>query len=323
MGLRFAVRMCPVSQERGAVMCSQARRRKPCVAPPTRKCVSVGDVTISGPVDPAVPPLLYGTAWKGDATEALVHMALTAGFRGLDTANQRKHYHEAGVGRGLAAAITDGVVTRADVFVQTKFTFVDGQDDRLPYDRAAPVATQVAQSCARSLEHLGVDRLDSLILHGPSQSVGLGAADREAWRAMEALVDDGRVARLGVSNVSAAQVTALVGFARIAPRFVQNRCYAQRGWDRGVRELCARHQIVYQGFSLLTANRHVLVHRGVVAIAARHRRTPAEVVLRFAQQVGMLPLTGTLDRVHMLADLSIDAFRLGDDELAVIDGAGA
>src|SRR5512144_688573 len=94
-----------------------------------------------------VPGLLYGTAWKEDATESLVLGALTSGFRGIDTANQRKHYHEAGVGRAIARAIAGGL-RRDELFVQSKFTHLAGQDHRLPYDPGAPIAEQVAQSFA-------------------------------------------------------------------------------------------------------------------------------------------------------------------------------
>ncbi len=269
-----------------------------------------------------VPDLLYGTAWKEDDTEALVVAAIDAGFRGIDTANQRKHYFEEGVGRALARKLGDGSVRRDQLFLQTKFTFRDGQDHRLPYDPDAPIATQVAQSLARSLVHLGVETLDSLVLHGPSQRDGLGAADHEAWRAMEALVDQGRVGVLGISNVTARQIGELVAFARVAPRFVQNRCYADRGWDQVVRALCAEHGITYQAFSLLTANRAALARPAVVAIASRHRRSVAEVILRFAQQLGMLPLTGTRDPAHMRQDLAIGDLVLDANELATVAGAG-
>src|SRR5512145_1632560 len=108
-----------------------------------------------------VPEFLYGTAWKEDRTPALTELALRAGFRGIDTANQRRHYFEAGVGQALAAAYREGVVTRADLFLQTKFTYEDGQDHRLPYDRDADLGTQVAQSMRSSLEHLCTDHVDS------------------------------------------------------------------------------------------------------------------------------------------------------------------
>jgi len=270
-----------------------------------------------------VPSMLYGTAWKEDATEGLVVDALDAGFRGIDTANQRKHYFEEAVGRGVAAKLREGILRREDLFLQTKFTHRDGQDHRLPYDATAPIRTQVEQSFASSLAHFEVPTLDSLILHGPSQREGLGAEDREVWRAMEAIAESGRVKLLGASNVTAAQVQDLVELAAVPVSFVQNRCYAERGWDRAVRAVCDEHQIVYQGFSLLTANRSVLAHPKLTAIATRHGKTPAQVVFRFAQQVGMLPLTGTKDPVHMREDLAAESFNLDADELAIVDAAGA
>src|SRR6187455_2028400 len=102
-----------------------------------------------------VPRFLYGTAWKEDETRRLTELALRQGFRGIDTANQRKHYHEAPVGQAVAAAVTGGLLTREELFLQTKFTFRGGQDHRLPYDLNVPVRTQVEQSLASSMEHLG------------------------------------------------------------------------------------------------------------------------------------------------------------------------
>jgi len=270
-----------------------------------------------------VPSLLYGTAWKEDATEGLVVDALDAGFRGIDTANQRKHYFEEAVGRGVVAKLREGMVARDELFLQTKFTHRDGQDHRLPYDEHAPIRTQVEQSFASSLAHFEVEQLDSLILHGPSQRDGLAEEDREVWRAMEGIAQAGRVKLLGVSNCTAKQVAEFVAMAKVPVSFVQSRCYAERGWDRAVRELCDEHQIVYQGFSLLTANRHVTAAAGVVAIAKAYGVTPAQVVLRFAQQIGMLPLTGTKDPAHMREDLAIERFDLAADELALIHAAGA
>ena len=115
-----------------------------------------------------VPPFLYGTAWKEDRTEALVRLALEAGFRGIDTANQRRHYFEAAVGAAVAAWIGEGRARREDLFLQTKFTSLGGQDHRLPYDARADPATQVRQSFASSLEHLLTTYVDSYVLHGPS-----------------------------------------------------------------------------------------------------------------------------------------------------------
>jgi diketogulonate reductase-like aldo/keto reductase len=246
-----------------------------------------------------VPRFLYGTAWKEDETRRLTGLALGHGFRGIDTANQRRHYHEAAVGRAVAAAVASGLVARDDLFLQTKFTFRRGQDHRLPYDPEAPIRTQVEQSFDSSLEHLGTEVIDSYLLHGPTHRDGLAAADREAWRAMEGLHDRGRVRLLGVSNVTLEQHRLLCNEARIRPRLVQNRCYAARGWDRDVREFCAANGLVYQGFSLLTANPEALARPELARVAARHGRTVAQVVFRFALEVGMVPLTGTIDSDHV------------------------
>ncbi|HEX9702346.1 MAG TPA: aldo/keto reductase [Rhodospirillales bacterium] len=266
-----------------------------------------------------VPRLLYGTAWKGDATARLTALAIVQGFRGIDTANQRKHYHEAGVGQGIREAAAGGPVTRRDLFLQSKFTFRRGQDHRLPYDPAAPVAEQVAQSFASSLEHLGADAVDSYVLHGPSSRGGLGPDDWAAWRAMEAIHAGGRARLLGVSNVSLAQLQGLCREARVRPRFVQNRCYAALGWDREVRRFCAANGVLYQGFSLLTANPRVTAHPALIGLAGRHGRTVNQMVFRFALDAGMVALTGTADAGHMAEDLAVFDFRLEPDEVAAIE----
>lgn len=277
-------------------------------------------VTIDGV---SVPRFLYGTAWKEDETERLTALALRTGFRGIDTANQRKHYHEAAVGRAVRGAIDGGLVTRGELFLQTKFTFRDGQDHRLPYEPSAPVVTQVEQSFTSSLVHFGTDVIDSFVLHGPSSRDGLTRADWDAWGAMERLHEGGRCRLLGVSNVSLEQLDALCEGARVPPRFVQNRCYAARGWDRDVRKFCAANGIVYQGFSLLTANRGALAHPEVVRLAEKLGRTTAQVIFRFALEVGMVPLTGTTDVSHMEGDLEVFDFQLGAAEVARIETIAA
>jgi diketogulonate reductase-like aldo/keto reductase len=269
-----------------------------------------------------VPRFLYGTAWKEQETQRLTELALRQGFRGVDTANQRRHYDEAAVGRAVASSVEGGLLAREDLFLQTKFTFRRGQDHRLPYDPQAPIAVQVEQSFASSMEHLGAGVVDSYLLHGPTQSSGLAAADWEAWRAMEAIQESGRARLLGISNVTLEQLDALCRQARVRPRFVQNRCSAERGWDRGVREFCATNGIVYQGFSLLTANRKALARAELARIAGRHGRTASQIVFRFALDVGMVPLTGTADAGHMRADLEVFDFRLDPEEVERIERLG-
>jgi diketogulonate reductase-like aldo/keto reductase len=271
----------------------------------------------------AIPVFLYGTAWKEERTAPLVRSAILAGFRGIDTANQRRHYFEQAVGDALDELYKDGQLTRQDLFLQTKFTYAGGQDHRLPYDPQADFPTQVRQSFASSLQHLRTDSIDSYVLHGPSVARGLSDADYQVWKEMEALCREGKTTFIGVSNVSLGQLRMLVQAAEVPPRFVQNRCFAVTQWDREVREFCAGQNIIYQGFSLLTANPQLFREPDMINLAKRHQKTIAQVIFRFAQQVGMLPLTGTTDGSHMKEDLESSTFRLAEDEVRLIEGPGA
>ena len=268
------------------------------------------------------PNFIYGTAWKENRTEALTELAIRQGFRAIDTANQRRHYFEAGAGEGLAAAYRSGLATRADLFLQTKFTYQRGQDHRLPYDPAAPLSVQVSQSMASSLEHLGTDYVDSFVLHGPSSGYDWTESDAEAWEAMVKERDAGRTRQLGVSNVFLPHLEQMAATHSELPAFVQNRCFARMGWDRDVRAFCRQRKIIYQGFSLLTANPEVLGHFLVTTFATNMNATPAQVVFAFARQVGMLPLTGTSSAEHMKQDLASLDLTLPHELVQVLESFG-
>jgi diketogulonate reductase-like aldo/keto reductase len=261
---------------------------------------------------------MYGTAWKKEATTRHVLQAVAAGFTAIDTANQLIHYDEARVGDALLRLSQQGT-TREQLFLQTKFTYAGGQDHRLPYDPHAGAATQVRQSFASSLEHLQVDTLDSYVLHGPSRGRGLPEVDLEVWRTMEELHSAGRERYLGVSNVALDQLETLFAGATVTPMFVQNRCFARTRWDARVRAFCRANGIIYQGFSLLTANVSELRSAKFREIVQRTGRTPAQIVFRFAMQVGMLPLTGTTDAAHMREDLEALHFELAPDDVSRIE----
>jgi diketogulonate reductase-like aldo/keto reductase len=269
-----------------------------------------------------VPAFLYGTAWKEERTGELVRLALGAGFRGIDTANQRRHYVEAAVGEALAETLARGGLTREDLFLQTKFTSRGGQDARLPYDPRADHATQVRQSFESSLGHLRTTYVDCYVLHGPSSRDGISDEDWATWRAVEELHRAGRARLLGVSNVSLSQLRTLHEGSTSKPALVQNRCFASNGWDRDVRALCDQRGIVYQGFSLLTANGRELASPAVRRAADRTGRTPAQVIFRFALQVGMIPLAGTSSQKHMQDDLACFDFELQPAELRAIEDCG-
>jgi len=267
----------------------------------------------------SVPTFLYGTAWKEETTQLCVKKALEAGFRGIDTANQRKHYYEAGVGAALREAYEAGILTRNDVFLQTKFTHLAGQDKRLPYDETANLHTQVMQSLASSFEHLNTDYLDSFVLHGPSTRRGLAEGDWEVWRAMEELHRGGKVEFLGISNVRIDQLEELCERGAAKPSFVQNRCFANAGWDREIRRFCEENGIGYQAFSLLTANTYILTRPRFVKLVSHYRCSPAQLIFAFALQSKMLPLTGTTSSAHMREDLAAYAISLSPNDLLLLE----
>jgi diketogulonate reductase-like aldo/keto reductase len=265
-----------------------------------------------------IPSFMYGTAWKKEATTHLVQLAVASGFRAIDTANQLIHYQEALVGDALQALAKNGIA-RDRLFLQTKFTSVGGQNHRTPYDASADLTTQVRQSFDSSLAHLRTEYVDSYVLHGPYQRQGLGDADWEVWAAMEALYQSGKTKMIGISNVTAGQLTLLCAQAKHKPMVVQNRCYAALGWDKEVREMCRAQGIIYQGFSLLTANGAVLANPEVRAIAARLGTGVAQIIFRFAMQIGMLPLTGTTNPQHMKEDLQAEQLALSAEDIRRIE----
>ena len=264
-----------------------------------------------------MPKILYGTAWKKERTATLVEQAVTLGFRGIDTACQPKHYHEPGVGEGLATCLSAGL-TRADIYLQTKFTPASGQDPaRMPYDPKASLTEQVAQSFETSLGNLQTGYLDCLVLHSPL------ADERElmeVWSAMESLFESGGVRQLGISNCYAPeQLERLYQGALIKPAVVQNRFYAETQYDRELRAFCRQHQMVYQSFWTLTANPQILAHGTLQALASNYQCTPAQIFFRYLTQTDVMPLSGTTKEAHMREDLAIFDFELTAGELNEVD----
>ncbi|MBF0614767.1 MAG: aldo/keto reductase [Magnetococcales bacterium] len=263
------------------------------------------------------PPLiLYGTAWKQERTAALVEQALALGFRGIDTACQPRHYHEAGVGAGIAARLLKGL-KRSELYLQTKFTPLAGQDPcRLPYDPQAPLSEQVAQSFLCSLTNLQTDYLDGLVLHSPMATLD---QTMEVWQSMERLVEQGGVRQLGISNCyDVRRLEHLTRHAAIKPKVVQNRFYAATGYDVAIRDFCHQEGMAYQSFWTLTANHDLLAHPVICSMAAARQRTEPQILFRYLTQIGVTPLTGTSSVLHMRQDLEIAEFALTDLECQAI-----
>ncbi len=264
------------------------------------------------------PSFIYGTAWKEDAPADLVEKAVSTGFSAIDTANQPRHYQEHLVGEALLRLASKGI-KREGLFLQSKFTPANGHDQRIPYDPTESFTTQVKQSFESTLKNLHTDHLDSYLLHGPYTQPGLGDEDWEVWSAIEELYKAGKTRFIGISNVNIIQLKLLSEKAEIKPMVVQNRCFANQGWDSEIRGFCKTNQIAYEGFSLLTANPFVIQSPEVRSIARELGRTPEQVVFCFAMQAGMIPITGTTNDQHMKEDLQAVDFELKDDDVQLIE----
>lgn len=250
-----------------------------------------------------MPRLIYGTAWKKEATTELVIRAVLNGFRGIDTACQPKHYREDLVGKALVELQTKQGILRKDLFIQTKFTSIDGQDRSkpLPYDPRATLGEQVRQSFATSLVNLQTDYIDSFVLHGPERT---HEATMEVYRECEKFVDEGRAKQLGISNLyDLDRLKRLYDDARHKPAVVQNRFHKETNFDNEIRQFCRDKSIYYQSFWTLTANPHILSNPLVEQLARERHGTPAQIFFRFLLDIGLTPLTGTTSDKHMKEDI--------------------
>ena len=251
------------------------------------------------------PHLVYGTAWKKDDTAMYVSQAVKAGFRFIDTACQPKHYNEPGVGNGWTAAAAELGLGRSDIWLQTKYTSIGGQDrNNMPYDPHSPIREQVETSLATSLKNLHTDYLDSWVMHSPFRTF---EETMEAWRVMEEAVDAGKARQLGMSNCyDLEEFRTLYQQARIKPKVLQNRFYADSNFDTELRQFCKDHGIRYQSFWTLTASRHALATPQAQSLAKEHGLTPQTYMYAFLMTLGYVtPLSGTTSQEHMAEDVAI------------------
>lgn len=257
--------------------------------------------------------LIYGTAWKKERTAELVELALRTGFRAIDTACQPKHYNEPGVGEGIA----NSGIERSDLFIQTKFTSVNGQDpESVPYDPSEALPNQIKKSLEVSLENLRTSYLDSLVMHSPMNSFD---ETIEGWKVMEGFVKDGRVKQLGISNCYDFNFFKnLFSVVEHKPAVLQNRFYADSGYDVELRKFCLENGVTYQSFWTLSANPHVLENEVVRELAKKYSTTPAVILYRCLSESGMVPLCGTTSEVHMKEDLGLMGFGIKSKEVESI-----
>lgn len=260
-----------------------------------------------------MPPLIYGTAWKKERTADLVVQAITSGFRGIDTAAQPKHYEEPLVGEAIKRLKEDHGIGRDELFIQTKFTPLAGQDPhRIPYDPNAPLEMQVSLSFESSQRNLRTPYVDSLVLHSPLFPY---ANLTKVWKAMEEIYHSGGARQIGISNCYDLNLLQqLYADTEIKPSVVQNRFYAESGYDRELRRWCDTQGIIYQSFWSLSANPHILGSNAVSALVKKYDKTAAQILYRYLNHVGIVPLIGSTSQQHILEDLAIFEFELLEGE---------
>ncbi|KAM0431328.1 hypothetical protein ACHAPT_005302 [Fusarium lateritium] len=258
-----------------------------------------------------VPPFLYGTAEKADPS--LILSALRSGYRGLDSACQPDFYHEQAVGQAIASALSPvyrgGLgLHRGDLFVQTKFTTPAGHNPgRLaPYLEGDSPEGKVQKSLDMSLSKLGVDYVDSLLLHGPMPTLD---ETLQVWAGMESVFGS-KVRSLGVSNVSLEQLEAIYNGATIKPSTVQNRFWHHNHFDSAVRSFCAEKKLTYQAFWVLTGNPQLLdcnlVGWFAEKLGASREDALFNLVLSLGQEGSRVSvLNGTTDPARMLRSLEV------------------
>jgi 2,5-diketo-D-gluconate reductase A len=253
-------------------------------------------VTLNNGVE--MPRLGLGTGGGDDeATRVRVRQALEVGYRLFDTAT--RYGNEAGVGQGVA----DSGLPRAEVFVITKLR---GDDHGYESTKRALDA---------SLRRLGMDYVDLYLIHWPLPRLDKYA---ESWRAMEELASEGRARAIGVSNFLPEHLDRLAAVSATVPAVNQIEVHPrhpqldQRADDE-------RRGIVTQSWSPLS-RAGLLADPVLAAIAARHGRTPAQIVLRWHLQQGLtaIPKASHVDRMRENAD--VFGFDLTEDDFTEIAG---
>ncbi|KAF9446559.1 Aldo/keto reductase [Macrolepiota fuliginosa MF-IS2] len=257
--------------------------------------------------------IIYGTAWKKERTTALVISAVLKGFRAIDTACQPKHYREDLVGQALVELKEKHGLKREDLWIQTKFSPVSGQDTTqpIPYNPSDPIRKQIIASFTKSLTNLHTTYLDSYLLHSPLQT---DQQTLEAWQTLSTLQDEGKVKLIGVSNTYDVRILATLCKVRKV-QVVQNRWYEGNGWDKSVFGFCKEHGIMYQSFWTLSGSPSLLSNPALLSIAATSECTPEQAVFKLAQEAGVTPLTGTTSEIHMGEDLRVHKLQLAKEGL--------
>lgn len=258
-----------------------------------------GKVSISNGV--AMDRLGYGL-YKVPADDAhgLSTLALEAGYRLLDTAAM--YGNEEGVGRAVLDAVSAGHVDRGDVFVTSKVW-----NEHHGY-RATREAFE------ESLRRLGLDYLDLYLIHWPCPSKDLYV---ESWRALEELYAGGKVRAIGVSNFQRHHLEKLLSQTEVVPAVNQIELHPFLQ-QQGLRDFNAEHGILTQAWSPLGRG-SLLTNTTITHIAAKHSRSPAQVILRWHMQIGVTAVVKASSRMRIQENLRIDDFTLDAVDMTAIE----
>jgi 2,5-diketo-D-gluconate reductase A len=230
-----------------------------------------------------------------DQTHAAVTAALSTGYRSIDTA--ALYRNETAVGQ----AISDGDVTREDLFVTTKVWNSDqGFDSTLT-------------AFDRSLRRLGLDYLDLYLIHWPTPGRDLYV---ETWRALERLHAEGRVRSIGVSNFGVDHLQRIIDECQVVPAVNQVELHPQL-IQTTLRRFHRRHDIVTEAWSPL-ARGAVLAQRPIVSLAQKYAKTPAQLILRWHVQLGNVVIPKSVTPARIRENLHIFDFEIADDDMAEI-----
>ncbi|MFI8194162.1 aldo/keto reductase [Streptomyces sp. NPDC085946] len=254
----------------------------------------VPTVTLNNGVE--IPQLGFGVFQVPDAeTTAAVSAALEAGYRSIDTA--AIYGNEAGVGKALAAS----GIARDDLFITTKLWNADqGYDTTL-------------RAFDASLDKLGLDYVDLYLIHWPTPARDLY---RESWKALEKLAADGRIRAAGVSNFQPAHLKRLLDGTGLVPAV--NQIELHPGLQQSeLRALHADLGIATEAWSPL-AQGAVLSDDAITAIAARHGKSPAQVVIRWHLQLGNIVIPKSVTPARIRENLDVFDFALTDEEMTSI-----
>ncbi len=269
------------------------------VAAMTASPPTVPTVTLRNGVD--IPAIGFGT-WelRGDAAANATAAALAVGYRHIDTASM--YGNEAQVGGAVKAAIADGEMTRRDVFVTTKIW-----NDDHGFDASG-------EALERSEANLGLGAIDLALIHWP------GGSDRlETWRQMETQLGTGDVRSIGVSNYTVDDLDELATMSSITPMVNQIELnpftYATQ---LPTLERCRQDGIQVTAWRPLTKGR-ALDHPPIAEVAQRADRTPAQVLLRWSIQHGVIPLPKTTSTDRMAENLAVFDFELSDDDMQALN----